>query len=113
LIFPQEYPIALENVEFYRGLRRRVTGTGQFIPLRYVLHRFLSIPGVFTAIEKYVDDCMHSFSIVNIICTSTWLQIKQSENVNEKIYPLFIYYDEFETGNPLSSHAGIHKLGAV
>jgi len=99
--------------EFSRGLRKRITGTGQFIPLRHVLHRFLSIPGVFTAIEKYIDDCMHSSSIVNIIRTSTWLQIKQLKNVNEKIYPLFIYYDEFETGNPLSSHAGIHKLGAV
>jgi len=115
LIFPQEYPIALENVEFSRGLRKRITGTGQFIPhvFRHVLHRFLSIPGVFTAIEKYINDCMYSSSVVNIIRTSTWLQIKQLENVNEKIYPLFIYYDELETGNPLSSHAGIHKLGAV
>lgn len=113
LILPQEYPIALENVEFSRGLRRRLTGTGQFISLRHVLHRFLSIPGTFIAIEKYVNDCMRSSSIVNIIRSTTWLQIKQSETSNEKIYPLFIYYDEFETGNPLSSHAGIHKLGAV
>lgn len=74
---------------------------------------FYQYPSVFTAIEKYVDGCMHSSSIVNIIHTSTWLQIKQSKNVNEKIYPLFIYYDEFETENPLSSHAGIRKLGAV
>jgi len=71
LIFSQEYPIALENVEFSRGLRKRITGTGQFIPLRHVLHRFLSIPGIFTAIEKYIDDCMHSSSIVNITRTST------------------------------------------
>lgn len=112
LIFPQEYPITLENVEFPRGLRRRVIRVQDNL-FHYILHRFLSIPGIFTAIEKYIDDCMHSSSIVNIIRTSTWLQVKQSENVNEKIYSLFIYYDEFETGNPLSSHAGIHKLRAV
>ncbi|KYN02053.1 hypothetical protein ALC62_07169 [Cyphomyrmex costatus] len=64
-IYPQEYSIALENVEFFRGLRKQV------------------------------------------------VEINKTQNANEKIYPLLLYYDEFETGNPLSSHAGIHKLGAV
>lgn len=27
--------------------------------------------------------------------------------------PLYVYYDEFECNNPLGSHAGIHKMGAV
>jgi len=44
---------------------------------------------------------------------STWLQIKHFESANEKIYSLFIYYDEFERGNLLSSYTGIHKLGVV
>lgn len=29
------------------------------------------------------------------------------------ILPLIIYFDDFEIGNPLGSHAGIHKLGAI
>uniref|UniRef100_A0A1Y1N0F2 C2H2-type domain-containing protein n=1 Tax=Photinus pyralis TaxID=7054 RepID=A0A1Y1N0F2_PHOPY len=29
------------------------------------------------------------------------------------VLPFFLYYDDYESGNPLSSHAGIHKLGAV
>jgi len=26
---------------------------------------------------------------------------------------LFLYYDDFETGNPLGTAAGIHKVGAL
>lgn len=112
-ISPQQYPLALNNFEFSRGLRKQVIGTGQFIQIRHVLTRFLSIPGVFSAIEEYINDCNRSSSIRNIVKSPRWLQISQSGNVNEKFYPLLLYYDEFETGNPLSSHAGIHKLGAM
>ncbi|XP_011858359.1 PREDICTED: uncharacterized protein LOC105555920, partial [Vollenhovia emeryi] len=112
-IYPQQYVLAVGNVEFSKGLRKQVLGTGQFIAIRHVLARFLSIPGVFVAIEKYIHDCNYLSSVLNIVHSPTWLEISQTENINEKIYPLLLYYDEFETGNPLSSHAGIHKLGAV
>ena len=29
------------------------------------------------------------------------------------IFPIDIYYDDLKIGNPLGSHAGIHKLGAI
>lgn len=29
------------------------------------------------------------------------------------IFPLYLYYDEIECGNPLGSHAGLHKYGAI
>lgn len=29
------------------------------------------------------------------------------------MFPLLIYFDDFEVGNPLGSHSGINKLGAV
>lgn len=115
LIYPRQYPIVAGNVEFSKGLRKHVVHTGEFIEIRHVLVKFLSVPGVFLGIEKYVNECMRSSSVCNIVCSSAWLQTIQndSNNVNERIFPLLLYYDEFETGNPLSSHAGIHKLGAV
>jgi len=37
-----------------------------------------------------------------------------SHNFYDKlVLPLIIYYDEFETNNPLGGHAGVHKMGAV
>lgn len=38
--------------------------------------------------------------------------MKQKEN-KDLILPLIVFYDDLETGNPLGSHAGINKLGAV
>lgn len=32
---------------------------------------------------------------------------------NKIVLPLILYFDEFEVGNPLGSHASIHKLGAI
>jgi len=29
------------------------------------------------------------------------------------VLPLFMYFDDFESGNVLGSHSGIHKVGAV
>lgn len=34
-------------------------------------------------------------------------------NQNKIILPLFLYFDDFEVNNPLGSHAGCQKLGAV
>ncbi|XP_023309772.1 uncharacterized protein LOC111691352, partial [Anoplophora glabripennis] len=47
----------------------------------------------------------------NILNGSLWEEILQS--TKETTFPLFIYFDDFETCNPLGSHAGIYKVGAV
>ncbi|CAG5090363.1 Protein of unknown function [Cotesia congregata] len=48
---------------------------------------------------------------INIIST---LWKKQRSLFTEKIvFPLFLFFDEFETNNPLGSHKGINKCGAV
>ena len=36
---------------------------------------------------------------------------KISGVINDSTFPFMIYYDEIETGNPLGSHKGIHKIG--
>lgn len=32
---------------------------------------------------------------------------------NKIIYPIFLYFDDAEMGNPLGSHSGVHKMGCV
>lgn len=29
------------------------------------------------------------------------------------ILPLLVYFDDYEPGNPLGIHAGVHKIGAI
>ncbi|CAI6352401.1 unnamed protein product [Macrosiphum euphorbiae] len=32
---------------------------------------------------------------------------------NEFVFPIFLYYDDVELGNPIGSHSGINKMGCV
>lgn len=36
-----------------------------------------------------------------------------SSNDNRIVFPLFLFFDDFECGNALGSHSGINKLGAI
>lgn len=30
---------------------------------------------------------------------------------SQVVFPIFLFFDDYEVGNPLGSHSGIHKLG--
>ena len=49
--------------------------------------------------------------ITNFIQSNLW---KMKKNFNSKgVFPLFLYYDDFEAGNPLGAHAGVNKMGGT
>lgn len=50
--------------------------------------------------------------IENVMQGSVWRQMCISDG-SDIILPLIVYYDDFEIGNPLGSHAGVHKLGGI
>lgn len=70
------------------------------IPLRESLKSFLVVPNV-------LDDILHYEKA--IYKDNVTLKHYKEEN----ILPLTIYYDDFESGNPLGSHAGNQKIGVV
>lgn len=83
------------------------------IPLRKTLKLFLEIPGMFRTITKYIDNLKNETSIVtNIMQADMWKQ-KDSKNENTIVLTLLLFYDDLETGNPLGSHAGKNKFGAL
>jgi hypothetical protein len=62
---------------------------------------------------KYMNDIMHSDTILmNFIQRSVWKE-KQKEHGSQCVLPIFLFFDDYEVGNPLGSHSGVHKLGAV
>lgn len=69
-----------------------------------------SIDGVYDIACKYVDSCLKSV-FLNDIVNGDMATIKLSYQ-GKRIFPLLIYYDDFECGNPLGSHAGKNKIGA-
>lgn len=88
---------------------------GIHIPLRHSLKLFLEIPGMFSQIKEYISKLRSELKIItNIIQGELWKK-KYMPNFtdNEIVLPLYIFVDDLETGNPLGSHAGKNKFGAV
>ena len=71
------------------------------------------MPNVLNNILSYIANENNSNNISSIFNTSLWKSLISKYDKNKIILPLYIYFDEFETGNPLGTHAGVHKLGAM
>jgi hypothetical protein len=85
----------------------------QVIPMRKCLKNFLELPGVFTVIQSFiVSESNKDQELSSIFCGSLWKNLQHT--FGEKIVlPILLYYDDFESNNPLGSKAGIHKIGAL
>lgn len=58
------------------------------------------------------EDSASSVPISSIFQGSLWKTIKL-KFIDKIVFPLYLYFDDFECCNPLGSKAGIHKIGAV
>lgn len=87
--------------------------TSQFIPLRYVLTKFFELPGLLDNVLDYLQMLSTNDQIItNLVQADYWKE--RILTFNEKIVlPLIIYFDDYENNNPLGSHRGISKTGAV
>ncbi|XP_070511735.1 uncharacterized protein [Cardiocondyla obscurior] len=87
----------------------------QVVELDKVLKSFFSLPNVLKETLDYQVRLQNSESgIENIVQGSIWkLTKKKFENEIGLHFPIIVYWDDFEIGNPLGAQAGVHKLGAV
>lgn len=85
----------------------------QYIPLQQVLTKFLELLNVYDTICKFVNSCENqSEKITSILQTESWKDIKKKYE-NKTVLPLSLYFDDYEVNNPLGTHRGKNKLGAV
>lgn len=95
-------------------LYKSVPVTAQFIPLRLVFSRIFENTNMLKLILDYKASLQNeSEAITDFTQSKYWLSICPPDCGNKITLPIFLYYDDYETGNPLGSHAGIHKLGAI
>ncbi|CAH2091397.1 unnamed protein product [Euphydryas editha] len=91
--------------------------TEQFIPLRLTLQKFFSLDNILTETLNYIK-CLSAEPrrdlMENYIQGSFWVnEMKNHKSKGKVVLPLFMFFDDYESGNVLGSHSGIHKLGAV
>lgn len=84
----------------------------QCIPLRFVLQKFFSLNNVLAETLDYCNNLPHNGYIKNFIQGSFWTNVKKRYK-DKLVFPLYLFFDDYESGNVLGSHSGIHKLGAV
>lgn len=84
------------------------------IPLRESLKSFLEVPNVLDVILNYEQGvCKDNLTLRNLANGNRWQDVSKDFDREAKTLPLTIYYDDFESGNPLGSHAGTQKIGVV
>lgn len=89
---------------------------GIILPLTKTLKQFFEMPGVFNIITNYMRklESDSSGSISNLIQSKHWKnKIQDDVESKELIIPLYIYFDDFECGNALGSHAGSQSISGT
>ena len=117
LIEPKEFVIGStyeECLKDNKPILEPVSLVGFQIPLRKSLKAFLEIPGMFVEIFNYMKELSKQNDIItNILQSELWIKKYSKKFANDIVMPLFVFYDDVEVGNPLGSHAGTNKFGAV
>lgn len=87
----------------------------KLIPLKEIFDRLFNLPNFIQDIVSYVNSIKNNEGLVmNFVQCQFWKdKIKNLENTDTLLLPLFVYFDDFEPLNPLGSHSGDYKIGAV
>lgn len=81
--------------------------------MRTILSKFLELPGVLNAMLNYIqEEMLHEETLTSMFNGNLWRQISK-QCTHDILLPLFVYFDDYESSNPLGTHAGVHKIGAV
>ena len=115
-VYPESYNIG-ERREFKKKDGKmqliHVPVNAQFIPIRHVLKLFFELPNVHDDTINYINELKAKATIISNIIQGNYWKIR-SENFGDKIvFPIILYYDDYENNNPLGSHKGLAKTGAV
>lgn len=117
---PQTYEIGTDVIfQIVNRLEIRVQHVkvhGVFMPIVNTLKNFLNIPGLFDEVTTYIKSLENEDEIIsNVIQGRLWKTKYKVNQIKEKKYilPIFIFYDDFETGNALGSHKGEQEIGGV
>lgn len=85
----------------------------QKVCIRTVLKKFLELPNVLSKIDHFVQEQKEISSEISTIYQGELWKSLKPRFINIKVFPIYIFFDDFEPVNPLGSRAGIYKIGGV
>lgn len=113
---PKSYVVG-ERKEFEERngtiIYKNIYVTAEHIPIGRVLKSFFELSGVFRETMTYLQKLEFNADKIqcNYVQGALWREKKKFGN--KIVLPLILYFDDFETDNPLGSHQGLAKCGAV
>ena len=114
LIEPEEVSVGTIIGPKYKSEGTRMAVSNRkicIISLERIFRNFLELPGVYDTILEYRSNSKQSNTVTNYLQGSLW---RSTEKIYENVVlPLIVYFDDLEINNPLGTHRGVHKLGAV
>lgn len=109
------------DIDFHIGRKKTKQGvkpemiqvTGQCISLRHVLKKFFELPDVFNSTMQYMQKVQSKTDVIyNFIQCKRWRDLTTHYfKKSDIVFPLFVYYDDWESNNPLGTHS--EKIGTV
>ncbi|XP_034255353.1 uncharacterized protein LOC117653657 [Thrips palmi] len=105
--------------KYARGVmsKKRVSVKGKYVPVKSILEKLFCLPDVYFKVKAYVEYLEKEFEsgiISNFMQGKLWkMKIAKFHGTDDLVLPIFLYFDDFEVGNPIGPHSGLYKLGAV
>lgn len=87
--------------------------TAKMIPLRYMFQSLFSNTNLLHVMKEYLNKLNSEQNVISNFVQGELWRDKIKNFKNKTVFPIFIFFDDYETGNPLGSHAGKNKLGAI
>lgn len=115
--------VSSQNVSIGQTLQKIYKNNTVVLTPTTLQFKMLSLVNLFTKLlntnhllndmTEYMEKMLRDNTIVsNFVQCELW-QSKVTAFENKRVFPLFLFYDDYEIGNPLGSRAGNNKLGAV
>jgi len=86
---------------------------GQIVEIRQVLSLLFQRPNFLHLMKSHYNELMSNNIVCNNFVQGQLWKSQVSYFDNKTVFSIFIYFDDYETGNALGSHSGKNKLGAV
>lgn len=103
------------NYEMGNTVLDEIPFTMTVVLLRSLFEKLFQIPTYFQLILDFINSLdQNTKNISNIMQTNFWKSKVSNFNEDKTLFvPLLVYFDDFETLNPLGSKSGLYKIGGV